>query len=90
MTLIFPSRESEDLSFGACYIASFAWLQGNKIVKEYPHSPKYPEGALGDLIGELKLMQKIPSDQRDLVIVKHPNGHGDEDDNQQRNTRSVK
>lgn len=80
MTLIFPSRESEDLSFGACYIASFAWLQGNKIVKEYPHSPKYPEGALGDLISELKLKQKIPSDQSDLVIVKHPNGHGDEDD----------
>ena len=80
MTLIFPSRESEDLSFGACYIASFAWLQGNKIVKEYPHSPKYPEGALGDLISELKLKQKIPSDQSDLVIVKHPNGHGEEDD----------
>ena len=80
ITLIFPSRESEDLSFGACFIASFAWLQGNKIVKEYPHSPKYPEGALGDLISELKLKQKIPSDQSDLVIVKHPNGHGDEDD----------
>ena len=80
MTLIFPSRESEDLSFGACYIASFAWIQGNKIVKEYPHSPKYPEGALEDLISELKLKQKIPSDQSDLVIVKHPNGHGDEDD----------
>ena len=80
ITLIFPSRESEDLSFGACFIASFAWVQGNKIVKEYPHSPKYPEGALGDLISELKLKQKIPSDQSDLVIVKHPNGHGEEDD----------
>ena len=80
MTLIFPSRESEDLSFGACYIASFAWIQGNKIVKEYPHSPKYPEGALEDLISELKLKQKIPSDQSDIVIVKHPNGYGDPDD----------
>ena len=79
-TLVFPSRESEDLSFGACYIASFAWIQGNKIVKEYPHSPKYPEGALEDLISELKLKQKIPSDQSDIVIVKHPNGYGDPDD----------
>ena len=89
MTLIFPSRESEDLSFGACFIASFAWLQGNKIVKEYPHSPKYPEGALGDLISELKLKQKIPSDQSDLVIVKHPNGHGDEDDFKAISTEAV-
>lgn len=80
MTLIFPSRESEDLSFGACYIASFAWLQGNKIVKAYPDCAKYPNGALQDLISELKLKQKIPSDLSDLVIVKHPNGHGDEDD----------
>ena len=80
MTLIFPSRENEDLSFGASYIASFAWLQGNKIVKEYPNCAKYPKKALQDLISELKLKQKIPSDQSDLVIVKHPNGHGDEDD----------
>lgn len=80
ITIIFPSRESEDISFGGCYIPCFAWVQGNKIIKEFPDSPHYPNDALKELLIMQKIEQRIPSNQRDLVIVAHPSGHGEEED----------
>lgn len=80
-TVVFPSREFEDLSFGVVFVPCICWVRGNKILLN-PHQtkPHYRKGDLHDFLDQTGTRQKIAAEPKSVVLTVHSTGHGTEKD----------
>ncbi|MEY5024805.1 MAG: hypothetical protein RLZZ244_333 [Verrucomicrobiota bacterium] len=80
-TVIFPSHESEDLSFGVVFVPCICWIQGNRILlNPHPDRPHYRKGELPLFLDRTNTRPLLDPDRKNVVVVAHPVGHGTEKD----------
>lgn len=82
-TVVFPSHESKDLSFGYVFIPCPCWIRGEEILINL--HPEYGEYRNGDFQKILDYMDYPELDEMNskVILVIHPEGHGGESDLEQ-------
>ena len=80
-TVVFPSHESHDLSFGVVFIPCICWVRGNRILLN-PHQtkPHYRKGDLQEFLDKTGTRKKIAPETKSVVLTVHPTGHGTQKD----------
>jgi hypothetical protein len=80
-TVVFPSHESKDHSFGVVFTPSICWVRGGQMVfNPHPLKPHYRKGDLRDFLDQTGTGAEITSELKSVVLVVHPNGHGTDKD----------
>jgi hypothetical protein len=79
-TIVFPSRESSDLSIAAVFIPSLVWMEGKrKLLNPHPKNPHYEQGDLQRLFMDTAIMKRIADHTKKVTVVAHSTGHGTQD-----------
>ena len=80
-TIVFPSRESEDLSIAAVFTPCLVWMQGSQqLLNPHPDYPHYRKGDLKALFMDTAVRAKVSKQTNKVTVVAHSIGHGTEDD----------
>jgi len=80
-TVVFPSHENHDLSYGLVFIPCPVWVRGKKeILNLHPERPDYQFGGVRRLLEKEKIeLSERASNQQCLLIV-HQTGHAQQQD----------
>ena len=80
-TVVFPSHESQDCSFGVVFIPAICWVRGGQIVlNPHPSKPHYRKGDLREFLDKTEIGAPVAASPQSVVVIVHPNGHGAEKD----------
>jgi len=80
-TVVFPSHESIDISYGLVFIPSPVWVQGEKdILSLNPSTPNYQKGGVNRLLEKEQLTKLTENDQTQCALIVHQTGHAQKDD----------
>jgi hypothetical protein len=80
-TIILPSPESRDLSFGVVFVPCICWVRGDRVLlNPHPREPHYQAGDLQVFLDETGTRQLLDTNNRTAAVVVHPAGHGTEAD----------
>lgn len=80
-TLVFPSHESADLSFGLLFLPSPAWTWGAEtLINLNPADPRYQPGSVRRLLEHGSLRGLLDETDPVVTVLVHPSGNGTEAD----------
>ena len=80
-TVVFPSHESQDLSFGVVFIPCICWVRGDRVLQN-PHrnAPHYRKGDLQCFFQETGVSRSLDKSHKKVVVLAHQIGDGTEKD----------
>ncbi len=80
-TLIFPSHEAYDLSYGLVFIPCPVWVRGTEeIVNLNPENPHYQKGGVRRLIENERIEFSENEYNKRCFIIVHQTGNGEQKD----------
>lgn len=80
-TVVFPSHESHDLSYGLVFIPCPVWVRGTKeILNLHPERPDYQKGGVRRLLKKEKIILCEEDSNKQCLVVIHQIGNAQKND----------
>ena len=80
-TVVFPSHESYDLSYGLVFIPCPVWVRGTEeILNLHPERPDYQKGGVRRLFTQEKIAIWEKGSKKQCLLIVHQTGHAQQKD----------
>ena len=80
-TVVFPSHESHDLSYGLVFIPCPVWVRGTEeILNLHPDQPTYQKGGVRRLFNQEQIVICQEESKKPCLLIVHQTGHAQKED----------